>query len=323
MNVVQNYLINAMRGDFNIYEIRIFMKVVQQANHILYGQKVSRLAGRAFCTDGISCHFAVPYKEIDPDKTHVTAVKSAARRLKDKDIEFYDADTKTWHLASIIDDIHLRDGDGTIYFSTPKWLLGYIVNFISGNFTLYDLELAMTLSSTYAVRMYWLMCNQKKPITYRIDLLRDLLGLPADKYKNGKDFVRRCVEAPMAMLEKRGMNGYTFEKIMEHGKIGLIKFTPVKRQVERPEQVMALGNLNMWCKPALRQFLQTKCQFTQDELEKNKAVLADFGRLKDWQMMIVKIVRRQSLKGAKKGYVINAMKSCISEGEKANININI
>lgn len=321
MNVIQNYLTTFMKGDFSVMEIRIFMKIVEQANHLITGMKVSRLIGKAVCTDGFNCNFIVPCVEIlGEHNDHPERLKEALRSLHDKDIDFYDGDTKTWHLASIVDDVRLKDGDANLYFTVPIWLVKYILNFVNGNFTMYDLQLAMTLPSAYAVRLYWLVCSMSRPMDISIPLLRQMMGVPPGRYPKTKDFVKRCILTPQRLLDDRNMNSFKYTLIKgptsKFGQYTIIRFTPIKRQERKVTSLTASAGLGSWCNTLLRQYLQTQCQFDNTELKANKSTLFEFEKLPGWQDKLVEIVNRQRSARKGKGYVIAAMKSEVEEHKR-------
>lgn len=319
MNVIQNYLTSFMKGSFSVYEIRIFMKVVEQANHLIHSMRVSRLIGKAVCVDGVNCNFEIPAREIvGEDSHHTQEVKEALQKLHDKDIEFFDGETKTWHLAALVDNIMLTERDATLRFTVPKWIMQYILNFVNGNFTMYDLQSAMQLNSAYAVRIYWIVCNQSRPLTYNIELFRQMLGVPDDKYKATKDFIKRCVEPARLMLNKKRLNSFTYElKRGPHGnRYQSILIYPVKVQEQLPAQLTAQAALSAWCNPILRQYLTNQACFTIKELQAHKALLLEFGKLAAWQSKIVDIVARSRRNRAGKGYIINAMKSDVAENKE-------
>lgn len=322
MNVIQNYLTSFMKGEFSVYEIRIFMKVVEQANHLIHSMRVSRLIGKAVCVDGVNCNFEIPAREIVGDNSHHTKeVKEALQKLHDKDIEFYDGERRTWHLAALVDNITLAEGDATLRFTVPRWIMQYILNFVNGNFTMYDLQSAMQLNSAYAVRMYWIVCNQSRPLTYNLELFRQMLGVPESKYKATKDFVKRCVEPSRLILNKKRLNSFTYVlKRGAHGKsYQSIMIYPVRVQEQRPEQLTAQAALSAWCNPILRQYLTNQAMFEIKELQSHKALLMEFGKLVGWQAKIVDIVARARRNRAGKGYIINAMKSDVEENKKKDI----
>lgn len=315
MNVIQSYLTTIMRGEFSLYEIRIFIKIVELANHALKGHKVSPLLGTAVTVDGISCNCTIPIKSImTPHSNDYTKVKAAVKRLTEKKFEMYDPEKKIWHYTRLLNDVAIAEGDGKLKFVAPVWLLEYILNFVDGNFSIYDLGTALSLPTAYSVRMYWLTNSMSEPVTYSIPMLRQMLGAE-DKYTKTKDFIKRCIEPARKVLEDRKLNGFKFSNVMTKNRITAIRFQPVKRQEKKPAQLVAMANLSAWCAPALRNYLTTQCDFTIKELSAHKSLLMNFTAIKDWQKEIVEIVERQRRKRAGKGYIINSMKGVVEESK--------
>lgn len=315
MNVVQSYLTTIMHGDFSLYEVRIFLRIVEQANHIIKKETLSSMLGKSFCADGINCNLAVPIRSVLQDNSqHYDEVKKALSNMLDKKVEYYDTNVREWRKATLINNIRVADGSGMIKFVVPKWLLELILNFVKYNFSEYDLQAALSLPTAYAVRLYWLTCSMTKPVPYSIDFLKDMLGV-SDRYKMTKDFIKRCIEPPRKILEDRKLNGFTFEKQFTGNKCTSLLFKPVKRQIESPDALTARAALGAWCDPALRQYLTTQANMRVSELSSHKNELYNFGKLQGWQDKIVRIVNRARKGRKSKGYIFSAIRK---EVESAN-----
>lgn len=315
MNVVQNYLVSIMKGNFSLYETRLFTKIVLQANTVIKGRRASSLMGKAVCVDGINCNMSIPVSDIISDNSHdYKTVIHAAFDLQDKVIQYYDRRQKRWTLYRdhLINNVVYKEGSGVIRFTVSLWLLEYILDFINGNFSMYDFESALKLPSAYAVRLYWLTCSMSAPVCYPIQMLREMLGV-GDKYKQNRDFIRRCIETPRKILEDYNLNGFSWQKGPGRGAKATLKFSPIKRQTEKTSQLVAQASVSAWCKPSIRQYLLTAAYFDNKELNANKDTLFLFSKLPDADEQIIKIVHRARQKRASKGYIINAMKSATDE----------
>lgn len=313
MNVIQSYFTTIMRGDFSVYEIRIFIKIVECANGVLKGINYSNLIGKAVCADGLNCNLSVPIRSILPENSNdYEQVKMALKRLASKHIEFYSAEKKTWYYTPFISNVRVADGDGMIKFTVAKWLIEYIINFVNCNYNEYNMEMALSLTSAYAVRMYWLTCNMDHELTYSIDMLREMLGV-GSKYKATKDFIKRCIKPSADMLAARKLNGFSFATVMKKGKTVAITLHPIRREEIGKKSVTARANVKTWCAPQLYQYLTQQVLMTSRELSAHKDVLFEFSRLENWQDTLIKISRRAQKIRAGKGYYFAAMKSAVDE----------
>ena len=318
MNVVQNYLVSIMHGNFSLYETRLFTKIVLRANSLIKGRRASTLFGMAVSADGINANMAIPISDIISDGSHdYKSVIEAAKKLQDKTIEYYDRKTQkwTWYRDHLINNVRYTEGSGVIRFTVSMWLLEYILDFINGNFSMYDFQSALRLPSAFAVRLYWLTCSMAAPVNYPLQMLRDMLGV-GDKYSQNRDFIKRCIATPCDLLRQYRLNGFTFRKGPGRGKKASLIFTPVKRQTQSSAQLVAQASISAWVKPSVRNYLLTAAYFNNKELSSNKDTLFQFCRLPDCEERIVKIVHRSREKRAGKGYIINAMKSSIRYYEK-------
>lgn len=325
MNVVQNYLVSVMKADFSLYEIRIFCRIVAQANTILRGMKASQLMGRAFSSDGVNLNMAIPVKDLVTDGSHdYDACVQAANALLEKKVRYWstkrgqwietDGSTEgrengdTYRGTHLITSCEYVKGSGVIKISCSRWLMEFILDFVYGNFSMYDFEKCLTLPSAYAVRLYWLTCSQSRPVRYPYQMLRDMLGV-GEKYKQVGDFIKRCIETPRRLLQANGMNGFAWHKEGVGRECHFI-FFPVKRQAAAGQQV---EGVSIFVNPAVRQYLSTAASFTLRELNHNQATLEQYSAIPGCEDKLVLIIERARKKRAGKGYIINAMKNAIEE----------
>lgn len=318
MNVVQSFLTTIIKGDFSLYEVRIFMRIVELANSAMKGQRVTSKFGQSFCADGINWNLTIPIKDIlSGESHHYDEVRNALENLQTKIFKMYFPEEKEWRSAALLDNIRIADGSGCVRFVVPTWLIEYILNFVEGNFSEYDLQSALSLPSSNSVRLYWLTCSMTRPVTYSIQMLKDILGV-GSSYPSTKDFIKRCIEPPRKILQERNLNGFTAKKVMRKNKIIALELSPVKRQTMTATQLTARAPVSSWCEPSLRQYLMTQANINIPELSKHKDNIFKFTKLDGWQDKIVKIVNR-ARKGRKgKGYIFAAIKNEVAESEHPN-----
>lgn len=332
MNIVQSYLTTVIRGDFSLYEVRIFVKIVEHANKLLKGKTVKEALQTGITADSITANITVPIREILTDNSNdYKKVYDACKSLSAKTIELWNADGGKWmtapthekgtlYYAHLIDNIRYTRGSGKINFTCAVWLLQYIVNFVNNQFSVYDLTAALSLPTPYAVRMYWLTCSMTQPVTFAIDTLRKMLGIEG-KYKTSKDFVRRVLEPPMKVLEERKLNGYTFKTVKKNteartSKVTHITIFPVKRQQPTLQKLNAQIPLAAACPSKLRVYLIQQCNLTEEDLKKNQKTLYYFSKLQDYEQKIINICERYRKQRAGVGYLVNAMKSEIQTARR-------
>lgn len=308
MNVVQSYLVTIMNGDFSLYEIRVFMKLVELANTALKKGQASSAFGTLVSFDGRTCQVTIPLRQVLSEKSNdYGKVKKAVESLMSKKFKMEFPNEKKWRLTTLLNDVEIAEGDGMISFVSPAWLLEYIVSFIDNHFSMYNLAAALKLPTPYAVRMYWLTCSMSEPVIYPIDMLKQMVGA-ANKYPKTKDFIQRAIVSAQRYLEEAHLNGFTFTKVFKGNKITGIKILPVKREAPRKEQLTAMATLGAWCPPQLKMYLKERAGFDQDGLNRNKSTLFEFSKIPDWPQRLSRIVERQRRGRKGPGYVIKAIK---------------
>lgn len=92
-----------------------------------------------------------------------------------------------------------------------------------------------------------------------------------------------------------------------------ITIIPIKRAKISAAAANAKMPLSQAGHPDLRQYLYTQCSFTTKDLCTIKDVLFNFSRIPNFRQIIYSIVEKARKKRAGKGYIINAMRSEISE----------
>lgn len=321
MNVVQSFLTTIIKGDFSLYEVRIFMRIVALANEAQKGKKASSRFGKSFCADGINWNLTISIADIlSGNSHHYEDVRNALQSLQKKIFTMYFPEHKEWRSAALLDNIRIADGSGTVRFVVPNWLIEYILTFYNDQFSEYDLQLALTLPSATAVRMYWLTCSMNDPIPYSIKILKEILGV-ADKYPSTKDFIRRCIDKPMSLLAEKNLNGFKYERLFSKNRIVGLKLIPVKRQTEKTTQLTARASLSAWVNPALRDYLTTQANLRVSEMAAHKADLFEFCKLDGWQDKIVRIVGRARRGRKGKGYIFAAIRNEVSDARLDNSTI--
>lgn len=298
-----------MKGKFSLYEMRIFLKIVEHANILIRGQRATKLSGKTWIKDGRNVNLTVPIIEILSENSHdYKKVRTALDSLMSKKVEFYNPEKKVWFYTPVIYNAEMADGSAKITFSVAAWLINYILDFTYKNFTQYDITAAFSLPSPYAVRLYWITCHMQHPLSYSVDMLREMLGV-GDKYPSTKDFIRRCIDPSQKILEVRHLNGFTYTKVVKANRITAITFSPVVRQEPSDEESAAnLHTRSMWIPQQLYMFLTTAAEFEKTELAKHKPLWINFVKVDNWPVKIADIVKRSHKAENPKGFIINAVK---------------
>ena len=122
--------------------------------------------------------------------------------------------------------------DGRIVLSFDPKLKPYLLR-LKSEFTKYNIVIAAHFQSIYSIRIYQLL-KQYKNIGYRefrVDELKDILGIKTSQYPVFKDFYRRVIGQAKKEFDKKDKAGncqcdltFELEKIREGRRIARLKF---------------------------------------------------------------------------------------------------
>ena len=135
-----------------------------------------------------------------------------------------------------------NDDEGTISFRFDPGLKPYLLQ-LKKEFTKSKLTILTQFQSIYSIRIYQLL-KQYKGIGYRkfrVDELKDILGIGAEKYKQFNQFKVWVLNQAKKEFEKKDKAGnckcdltFTLETIREGRKIARLKFIIIEQQYQKP-----------------------------------------------------------------------------------------
>lgn len=319
--IIQSYLLTSARYEFSVYEKRIFTSLVNAMQPLLEGKK---LAGKVVQDLWGDYHFEFPLSFFmgNEDKTNIKRYKEALIALNDKKFEYEDGEV--WRIIRLIERPQYKKRKGVIEFDIASQLVDAFLNFNKG-FSKYNLEVSMSLKSVYAVRMYELMANQKRPLTYSIEKLKEMFQVTEQKaYYNTFNFIRRCIYQAQIELdtntEANANWSFDYEPVRHGRKITAITFTPIHyaerepAEVQRAEAIRQV-HLSHWLPIDLKNHLIREFKFTPREIKNNINTIEAFCRLynQDTLPKINEIWERARDKRKPKAYLIGAMQLELQE----------
>ena len=134
------------------------------------------------------------------DKTAYTVVKDASKGLFDRYVTYHDKNPKNGKDRSFncrwVDKIGVEPDSGIVYMRFTSDVVPLITR-LESHFTSYEIEKVANLSSSYAIRLYELIIQWRdNGVTqrYKIDDLRQKLGVKPDQYKKMSNFKMRVLD---------------------------------------------------------------------------------------------------------------------------------
>lgn len=202
-SIVPYVIIKSLGCIENIFEMRLFGMIIAKA------QAVQKRYNKNL--DAINLQHAMGLVRVtlpgryllqDGDNNYRNIKK--AFTLANKSIE-YDYNGATYKLNLIaFPEYHKKKwvgGEVTFVIHDHLWIA--LLDFSQGH-RLIELPVYLRLKSTYSVILYMLMSNQKKPLTYTMEHLKQLLGCDTQKaYTRNNNFINKVLEPARRELDER------------------------------------------------------------------------------------------------------------------------
>ena len=312
--LLQSYVLTTAKYDFSVYEKRILYRIVEIQQELLEGKKLNEryfLAANHHQDVTYTLPISLFLKE--DDRNNHKEVKKAFRSLQTKIIEYQDEDT--WASLSIIANPKIKTRTETITFTIDKMINDIFLDFSKG-FKKYELKTAMEFDSTYSMRFYELLSNQKTPINYSIDNLKEMFSL-VGKYNNRPaGFIEKVIEPAKKELDKCSPYTFHYEPIKTGRKITGIRFIPIHQPQFEDEslkkQKVIKQMSNRWFIPKnIEDYLKYNYEFTDKELNNNLSLFeAIYNNLNEEEFLDFLVELRPSAQYADnpKGFLIGALK---------------
>lgn len=319
--VLQSYILTTAKYDFNIYEKRILYRQVELEQELLLGQQLRPgvIIETSIFKDK---QYTIPVKWLlngEEDKNHAR-VRQAFKALMTKIIEYETPDSIG--AFPLIQKFRIDKRSEFVTWQVPMEIVDVAVNFAKG-FRKYELKVAMTFESIYAMRFYELLSGQKNPLTYTIEQLKDMFKI-SDKYKLVSDFFRKVIEPAKRELDAK--SPYSFDyKINKSGrKYHSITFIP-KFQPQYQDEDLEHNRLQQqlssrWTLSKQEiDYLHNNFGFTEEEIRKNMDTFKDVLAVTDLLNELARIkskINELNTKGKGianvKGYVITSLRNTVT-----------
>ncbi|MEM7371434.1 MAG: replication initiation protein [Bacteroidota bacterium] len=216
--VKSNQLINA-RYSLTVAEIRLFLMMVAQVEKDDQDFKPYRIRIQDYAK-------AVGTQS----KSHYKEIREAAQNLISR-IADLPRDDGGWLKVAFLSSAEYFKGEGMLELCFDPKLKPYLLE-LKSRFTAYDIRNVLTLQSSYSIRIYELLKQFEKigERTFRVDQLKEVLGISSRQYKRYNDFKRFVIQQAYQDLKRHTDINFEYEEIKEGRRIASIRFI-IQRQL--------------------------------------------------------------------------------------------
>lgn len=201
--ILQSYKLTTIRNDFGIYAQRLIVRIAEAMQYRLQGADL-QTGNIKPCDPRLKWKFNLSDLQQAGEKHH-SQIKSELRKVIKASV--YEEYENGWRDSIIFTDIDFNNS-GTIQVKINDSVWDLFVE-LSKGFKKYQLDTAMKLQSTYALRLYQLLNGNTTPITYEIDWLKELFQVK-NKYTLNKDFIKWVIVPAKKELDEKAETSFTF-----------------------------------------------------------------------------------------------------------------
>lgn len=311
--IIQSYILTTAKYDFSVYEKRILYRIIELNQYLIEGKKLNEKYVLDSNSQG-DITYTLPINLFlkENDSTNHKEVKKALENLKRKELTY--EDDNLWASLSIIANPKIHKYAEKVTFTIDKMINDALIDFSKG-FKKYELKVAMEFESTYSMRFYEILSNQKKPINYTIETLKDMFQI-SNKYKLTADFIKRIIEPAKKELDEKSPYTFHYNTIKTGKKITGIRFIPIHQpQFEDPELKKKRLNKQMsnrwYISKNIEDYLIYNFDFTKKELNNNLNLFEGlYNKLSEEEIIdfLVELREPSSYADNQKAFIIGALK---------------
>ncbi|WP_313387115.1 replication initiation protein [Chishuiella sp.] len=316
--VLQSYILTTAKYDYSVYEKRILYRLIEVFQQYTAGSKLNdkvEIQKDLFDVNIVTLPMSM-FLVNEIDKNH-NRIKEALIRLENKIFEYEDDDS--WQLIRLISEPKIEKYEQTVTFRINPKIVDVFLDFSKG-FKKYELKVAMEFESVYSMRFYELFSNQKTPINYSIDSLKNMFQIN-DKYSRINDFFRYVIEPAKKELDKCSPYTFRYDPIKTGRKITGIRFIPIHQpqfEDESLKKQKAMKQMsNRWYIPKnIEDYLKYNYEFSDKELNNNLSLFESlYNHLSEEELLdfLVELKEQSVLYEIKnlKAYLIGSLKKKI------------
>ena len=337
--VAYEFLKWARQTNMSVHEMRIIIRLIERCNEEITGYIWKDYVGanKPKFEHNLFDVTVTLYAQdvfINSDLKHKEIIQ-VLDNLSNRSIS-HDSPEEWWKVSFCSNPVYKKN-TGIIRFSVGNKLWDMLTAFANGVHE-FELNKCLALPTPTAMMFYLMVTKQSKPLVYSLDLLKSMLGISPDAYKDkdGNDRIDNFEKAVLKPVQEALDNScpYTFDwdKIRVNprnprSKVTGFKIIPIYQPKFRDEQLAkmeALSKLQMkFWQPAVMKCLLNDFGIPKESLQmpKNKETIAEAIKIipnfLEWLQKDL-LVRSTDEKGI--GWVINAIKTetdeCRTQQEK-------
>lgn len=324
-DLIQSYIFTTAKYDFSVMQKRILYRQIEIEQDLLEGNKIKHGVQIDTSLWG-NKRYTIPLKSLlsHEDDKNYNQIREAFEGLLTKIITI---NTKEFTMGfGVIQEYKIEKRGSCVSWVAHPEVVKASMNFSKG-YRKYELKTAMKFKSVYAMRMYELLSEQKKPFYRRISTLKEIFGLIQrnkkgdvikERYKQSKDFFKYVIDPAKRELDKHAPYSFEYKKEKDEGgrKYTKIKFYPTYNPDNRDSRLEALSlkrniSTGWYLTTEEKIYLQENFHFSNKELTNNIDLFQDYKKQGDLLELLTRSKRRILDAKNPKGYIVGMIKRAL------------
>lgn len=275
--ILQSFYLTSARYDFDIMEKRLLTCIINGLQHLLEGKKLKGVYTIENSLFDKKISFPTSLL-VGKDNNHRHLYQSI-ERLQSKKLKY--EDKNRWISIPIVGKVEHDKRKGILSIFLYNEIVDLFLNFTKG-YSSYIFSTSLSLTSVSSARIYELISNQPRPITYEIEHLKTILGVE-ETYSRTCNFMQRVIKRAKEELDQKSnwSFDYTTRKVGRAGKIVSITLKPIHYIEREPEEVQHAERERrlslLWhLDNQTKLYLRKVCNFTTREIKNNMQTLETY-----------------------------------------------
>lgn len=334
-NIIESRILARARSDAGIYGQRLLVRLVEMTQKYIRGDNFDKVLNKERIEVNLwgdaLFRFRVNSILSSENDNNYTVAKKAIEALMNSRLTFEDEDV--YETTHILGSAKIFKNQGIMEIQVMHTVWQAMLDFTKG-FVQYDPDVAIRLTSEYALILYKQLRNQQNPLTYSFEKLRKLFHIE-DKYKKNADILDKVLKPAKEELDAISSISFAYEKVyslkptdrLQRGRKACIgvKITPIHvTRNDKTDAVIRCVSPAFLIGKELYDVLVNKFGFDYGGIKANLPLFdtavknMQEGGYLNWLRSIAPAALRCANPA---GYVINATKKMLSE--KYGINVRV
>lgn len=203
--------------EMSIHENRVLLRTMEIIGTQMKGKKIKDYMYQVTPTPS-TYEVTMPIKDAFFSDMKPSDVKQELENLVQRVFSVEDKKERIWWCCSFIEHPEVHFGEGTFSFGIYKPFAEVLLNFTNG-YREFELNKALALPSSYAMRFYMLMSGGGDPHYMTVEDFKEWIGIDPEDYKdkNGKHRIdnleERVIKPSQKLLDESCPWSFSYEKV--------------------------------------------------------------------------------------------------------------